>query len=161
MKSKSIKHLDKHVARLLAIQYLYSKLFSDREQIETAFFEPNSILDIIEERKYDTDLYVALVEGAVNHQEIIDQTIEKLAPEWPIADINPVNLLILRISILEAFILKRTPAPIVIDEAIELGKEVNPEGSTSFINGVLGSIIKDEALKEELSNLNKQDEEQL
>jgi N utilization substance protein B len=159
MKSKSIKHLDKHIARLLAVQYLYSKLFSDRENIDNLQFEPNTILDIIEERKYDTDLYVVLVEGAMKFEKEIDETVKKLAPEWPLSEINPVNLLILRIAMVEAFIYKRTPAPIVIDEAIELGKEVNPEGSTSFINGVLGSVIKDDKMQEYLFSLKENDEE--
>jgi transcription termination factor NusB len=40
----------------------------------------------------------------------------------------------------------------VIDEAVELAKEFGSESSSSFINGVLGTIYKDEGEENKSKN---------
>jgi len=72
----------------------------------------------------------------------IDKTIEKVAPEFPVANLNRVDLAILRLAIFELLIEKKTPPRVVIDEAIELGKEFGSETSPRFINGALGAAVK-------------------
>lgn len=72
----------------------------------------------------------------------IDELISKSAPDRPIAEINRVDLSILRNSIFEMIIKKDTPTKVVIDEAIELGKEFGSDSSPAFINGVLGAVVK-------------------
>lgn len=69
----------------------------------------------------------------------LDKIIEEAAPTWPIEKINKIDLAILRLAIYE---LKNedTPPKVIIDEAVELGKEFGSESSASFINGVLGSV---------------------
>lgn len=72
----------------------------------------------------------------------IDQTIVKAAPEWPLEQINKIDLAILRLAIWELIIKRKEPPKVVIDEAIELGKTYGSEKSSSFINGVLGTVFK-------------------
>ncbi|PJC79658.1 transcription antitermination factor NusB, partial [Candidatus Shapirobacteria bacterium CG_4_8_14_3_um_filter_35_11] len=38
--------------------------------------------------------------------------------------------------------IKNTPNRVIIDEAVEIAKEYGNESSSSFVNAVLGSIIK-------------------
>ena len=38
---------------------------------------------------------------------------------------------------------KTTPPKVAIDEAVELGKEFGGENSGKFINGVLGTVVKE------------------
>ena len=71
----------------------------------------------------------------------IDQLITKSAPDRPIEGINRVDLAILRNSVFE-LIIDKEPPKVVIDEAIELGKEFGSDSSSSFINGVLGKVVK-------------------
>ncbi|SRR5258708_31916688 len=73
----------------------------------------------------------------------IDSEIVKAAPEWPIQKINRVDLAILRLAIWELENSKN-PKKAVIDEAVELAKEYGSEASPSFVNGVLGTIMKNE-----------------
>lgn len=73
----------------------------------------------------------------------IDQKIALSAPKWPIDKINKVDLAILRIAIWEIENAKDTPAKVIIDESIELAKEFGAKSSPSFINGVLGTVIKE------------------
>lgn len=75
------------------------------------------------------------------HKEI-DEQIEKSATEFPIQKINKVDLAILRLAVYELTYDKKEPPHVVVDEAIELAKEYGNDTSPSFINGVLGKIIK-------------------
>ena len=70
----------------------------------------------------------------------IDTLIHQCAPEWPIEQINRIDLSILRLSIHE-LLLKENPYKVVIDEAVELAKEYGSESSPKFINGVLGTAL--------------------
>lgn len=71
----------------------------------------------------------------------IDSIITESAPKWPIEKINKIDLSILRNAIYEIKYNPKTPPKVIIDEAIELGKEFGTDSSSSFINGVLGTII--------------------
>lgn len=73
----------------------------------------------------------------------IDKIIKNCAPEWPIKKINKIDLAILRLAIYELILVKTTPIKVIIDEAVELAKEFGSESSPSFINGVLGTVIKE------------------
>ena len=73
----------------------------------------------------------------------IDEIISKNAPTWPLEKINRVDLAVLRCAIWELLIQKKTPPKVVIDEAVELSKEFGTETSSSFVNGCLGTIIKE------------------
>ena len=76
-------------------------------------------------------------------QKKIDTLVEKFAPSWPIEQILPMDLAILRLSIWElAFKEKKEPYKVIVDEAVEIAKEYGTETSGGFINGVLGAIIK-------------------
>lgn len=71
----------------------------------------------------------------------IDKTIVECAPEWPIEKINKIDLAVLRLAIYELGN-SDTPPKVVVDEAVELAKEYGGESSPSFVNGVLGSVLK-------------------
>lgn len=78
----------------------------------------------------------------------IDKLLEKFAPAWPLSQIAPIDLAILRLAIWELmFKTKKEPYKVVVDEAVEIAKEYGNESSASFINGVLGAIIKEEMIK--------------
>ncbi len=72
----------------------------------------------------------------------VDDLIRQYAPKWPLESINWVDLAILRCALWELNYVKKSPVKVIIDEAIELAKEFGTENSASFVNGVLGSIIK-------------------
>ncbi|OIN89545.1 transcription antitermination factor NusB [Candidatus Beckwithbacteria bacterium CG22_combo_CG10-13_8_21_14_all_01_47_9] len=72
----------------------------------------------------------------------VDALITQNAPEWPVGKLNKVDLAILRLAISELKSNPATPPKVVIDEAIEIGKTYGTAKTPKFINGVLGSIIK-------------------
>lgn len=77
----------------------------------------------------------------------IDTLISDCAKDRPITDINRIDLAILRLAVFELIIEKQAPAKVVIDEAVELGKEFGSDSSSSFINGALGQLIKLKGVK--------------
>lgn len=79
----------------------------------------------------------------LQNRKKIDALIAKFAPSWPIEQISPVDLAILRLSVWELmFKEKKEPYKVVVDEAVEIAKEYGSETSGAFVNGVLGTIIK-------------------
>lgn len=80
------------------------------------------------------------VEKILKNQEKIDKLITQAAPEWPISQINRVDVGILRLAIYE-LLKTKVPKKVIIDEAVELAKEFGSESSPKFINGVLGTIV--------------------
>ncbi len=71
----------------------------------------------------------------------IDDLIKKAAPDRPLEGINQIDLSILRLSTFDLLDSGKIPYKVVIDEAVELGKEFGSDSSSSFINGVLGKIV--------------------
>ncbi|MCJ7827684.1 transcription antitermination factor NusB [Patescibacteria group bacterium] len=78
----------------------------------------------------------------LTHCQKIDQLISQNAPEWPLEQINKVDLAVLRLALYELVINPSEPKKVIIDEAVELGKKYGSEKSSSFINGVLGTVVK-------------------
>lgn len=108
----------RHQNRREAIRSLYSYLFNKDQQL-------NSV-----------------AQETVQNLLIIDKVISDSAPEWPLERINKIDLSILRLAVFELIVQKTEPEKVIIDEAVELAKEFGSESSPSFINGVLGHIIK-------------------
>ncbi|MDQ5951582.1 MAG: transcription antitermination protein NusB [Patescibacteria group bacterium] len=70
----------------------------------------------------------------------LDLLIQQVAPERPLADINKVDLAILRLIVFESKHTK-TPKKVLIDEGIELAKEFGSENSSRFVNGALAKLL--------------------
>ena len=86
-----------------------------------------------------------LVKKILSKKKEIDADIQKAAPTWPTDKLNKIDLAILRLAVYELK-LGEAPPKVVIDEAVELAKEFGADASSSFVNGVLGTIYKkDEA----------------
>lgn len=96
-----------------------------------------------------------LVVSILKNEKKIDKFISEAAPQWPIDKLNKIDLVILRLAVYELEY-GDTPPKVVIDEAVELAKEFGSESSSSFINGVLGTIYKEEGdkLADKLEGIN-------
>lgn len=79
----------------------------------------------------------------------LDKKIGKCAPEWPITQINRIDLAILRLALYELLVIKKEPPKVIIDEAVELAKEFGSESSPAFVNGVLGAVLTEKERKNE------------
>jgi len=135
----------RHQARVLALQSLFEWSFNsiDIEEILKRHLEDITAADSKEPQiEIDRELAAFLVRGTTENLDTVDKIIESCASEWPISQIAKVDLEILRIAIFELYIARNSPPKVAIDEAVELAKEFGGENSSKFVNGVLGTVVK-------------------
>ncbi len=132
-------HDPRHVARALALQNLFANLATGQTYVDLS-----DLLQELDVEVYDQQLYQKIVDGVISSQQNIDPVIQKLAPAWPLEQIAPVDITLLRMGIWEAFISELTPHKVVINEMIELAKEFGGENTGPFVNGVLASLLNDQ-----------------
>ncbi len=82
-----------------------------------------------------------LAKAAWGDRGELDKIIEKLAIDWPLDRIGKVDRSILRLA-LEELKEKETPDSVVINEAVELAKKFSGDESAKFINGILGTYVR-------------------
>jgi N utilization substance protein B len=137
---------NRHLGRIVALQTLYEVDF--RKEVN----DPSVILDEILERnigRYDETIedksfITELVHGITKRQDDLDDTIRPVAPEWPIEQIARMDRIILRIGVYELLFEKGVPPKVAINEAVELAKAFGGDNSSKFINGVLGTILRNQ-----------------
>jgi N utilization substance protein B len=76
------------------------------------------------------------------------ETIAKHAPKYPVKDLAKIDTSILLLALFELFKDdNKQPYKVIINEAIEIAKELGNEKSPAFINAVLGAILDEKNLK--------------
>ena len=83
-----------------------------------------------------------LVRGTAAEVADLDRTIEQHSAHWRLERLALIDRLILRMALWELRHERDTPAPVVIDEAIELARTFSTDESVKFVNGVLDAIKK-------------------
>jgi len=132
---------NRHLSRTIAMQSLFEWDFNGRkDQIKTIAEQHIKEFSGAGE---ESEFVFELAEGVAKNLEAIDEIIVKNAPEWPIAQIPPVDRNVLRLGVYELLFLKQVPPKVAINEAVELGKTFGGESSGKFINGVLGTLYKE------------------
>ncbi len=79
---------------------------------------------------------------AIDQQERIDKLIAGHSKHWRLERMPSVDRNLLRMSVAEMLGFKSTPFPIVINEALEIGRRYSGPESINFLNGVLDSIAR-------------------
>jgi N utilization substance protein B len=133
----------RHRSRKRALQVLFEWDMRGREPIDRAIAHYYDTLHS-EETEQDTQLkpdkfMEELVHGTVADVQVIDKKIEAKAQHWRLSRMAVVDRNILRLAIFEME-QQSLPAPVIIDEALELARQFSSDESLSFINGVLDAI---------------------
>jgi N utilization substance protein B len=81
-----------------------------------------------------------LVAGTLDHLSELDPLIEEKSANWKISRMSCVDRMLLRMATYELLRMTETPASVVLNESIELGKEFGTAESPSFINGILDAV---------------------
>jgi N utilization substance protein B len=82
----------------------------------------------------------ALATGTAERMAELDPLIVDAAAHWRLERMNVLDRLILRLAVYEFLHEPDTPATVVINEALELGRSFSGDASVPFINGVLDAI---------------------
>ncbi len=135
--------MNKSTIRELTFKLLYSlevqKSFED-EDIELYFEDTELESEQIKNQiKEDVKNIIA------NNDELIKQISNNLKSDWKLERISKVNIALLKLAIYE-MINKKVPYKVVINEVVELAKKYGEDSSSSFINGVLATVVKENDL---------------
>lgn len=150
----------RHVSRSLCMQALFVWDFNG--------YQSEKITDILD---YvisefgagidDATFIRETVSAVIAKRVILDEIIQKAAPEWPIEKIGFVDRNVLRLGLYELLFGDREQIPpkVALNEAIELGKNYGGENTGRFVNGVLGAVYREmgEPGKDQISKKKKFD----
>jgi len=125
-------------AREAAVQYLYQREMQG-DQSDQALEEFYEMRGLSPSGKRFCD---ELLQGWMQHREEIDEVIAKNARNFEFNRLSAVDRNVLRIACHEILFRSDIPAPVAINEAIEIAKKYSTEDSGKFVNGVLDNIRK-------------------
>ena len=138
---------NRHLLRILVMQALFESFFREHAAVEeildrhfATFEDKDRVID--EDSK---DFARQLLRASQSYTPETIALVTKYAPEWAFQELPVIEQAILKIAVFELMQKnKDIPAPVAINEAIELAKEYGSDNSGKFINGVLSSIFKNE-----------------
>ncbi len=126
------------------------------EQREQAFalvferiFNEESIDEMVDHAAEARDLTIGsyarkAAQGVQDHLEEIDAAIEKHTVRWQKKRISKVSLAILRLAVYEMKYEDEVPVRVAINEAVELAKKYAAQEDAAFVNGLLGSVARNQ-----------------
>lgn len=109
----------RHKKRIKIVQELYSE----------EFLPQSSLLPKTRKIKEKEDKFIEIV--------------KKFAVKLPVEKIPKIDMAILKLALYELLVEKKEPIKVIIDEAVELAKELGGEKSYAFVNAILGKVIKE------------------
>lgn len=129
-------------AREKIMVILYQIDFYKKENIEY------NLEDVFHENLEMDNKYVKdIVNGVLENQDKIDETINKYLDNWDLDRLGKTDRSILRLSTYE-MIYYDTPKVVVINEAVELAKKYSDDKVVKLINAVLDKVRDNEEVNE-------------
>ncbi|EHA3648735.1 transcription antitermination factor NusB [Campylobacter coli] len=126
----------RHQVRQSVISLLYALEMNEKNE--------NFIDEFLNEKKIRNEqknFTLSLYEGIIKNLDDIDKNLNPYLNENEIEKLGHIERAILRLGAYE-LLFTDTPNAIVINEAIELAKELTNDNSPKFINGVLDALVK-------------------
>jgi N utilization substance protein B len=126
-------------SRELAMQMLFQADVGHQtpDEVRKTFWQAREELDP-STRAFAEDLFTA----AVQREAEIDGLLEQHSKNWRLTRMPAVDRNLLRMAVAELIGFPGTPVPIIIDEALEIGRRYCAPESVDFLNGMLDAIAK-------------------
>ena len=126
-------------SRELAMQMLFQADMGKQtpEEVRATFWRSTGEVEP-EVRGFAEDLFRV----AVAHADRIDELISAHSQHWRLDRMSAVDRNLLRMAVGEMIGFKETPFPIVINEALEIGRRFAAPESINFLNGVLDAVAR-------------------
>jgi N utilization substance protein B len=122
----------RHLARERALEIFYEAAIKER-----------SVATVLNELPVQPDPYtISILTSAAVNQERANELISRYSIDWPLERLAVVDRLVMTLAIGEMLMDDPPPAPVILDEAVELAKVYSTEGSASFVNGVLAACAE-------------------
>lgn len=141
-------------ARELAIHLVYELGFHNQTAEE--LLEQELSRETFELRSADEPLYAeypnekqriyieTLVRGVSEHSAELDDYISRLSIGWKFSRLPRVAVAIMRVAMYEVLYMPDVPNAAAVNEAVELAKGYEDPEMVSFLNGILGTFIRQE-----------------
>lgn len=128
--------LSRSAARELAFELVFEKNF--REEPVSQIMET-----AVEARQVENDAFARETAcGVFEHIDEIDSVISQNLQGWTINRVSKVALSVMRLSVYEILFSEDVPDSVSVNEAVELAKKFGGEDDSSYVNGVLGSVVR-------------------
>lgn len=144
----------RNTAREIAIHLSYELSFTDKpidalldERLTADAFAALAEEDAIYQEAPNAkqaDYIRRLVRGVEEHAAELDGYIAKYAKGWSFARIPLVASAIMRVCMYEILYMPDVPNSVAINEAVEIAKKYETPETVKFINGILGSFVRQE-----------------
>ena len=138
----------RRVSRSLAFQVLYGQEFvssptaADLRRAFMAVPRQAEVRDEGEDVAESDGFAWELVEGVWRATAELDDIIARFARNWRLERVGRVELTLLRLAVYEMLYRPDVPAKVALNEALELERQYGEEKSRTFVNGVLGAVVK-------------------
>lgn len=114
-----------------ALAYLYDTVDNSNEMWAQKSISASA-------RKYLEDI----ITGIEEQKEILNEKIAPMLKKWTLNRISKVNLSVLLLSFYEIEFMDEIPYKVTVNEAVNIAKKYGGDESGSFVNGVIGTLLK-------------------
>ncbi|MBO7663602.1 MAG: transcription antitermination factor NusB [Clostridia bacterium] len=145
--------MSRKTARAAAMQMIFEKTSGGQggeETLQMIYDElrelplPGDLSVDPDEPGSDDRAYISTAfEGVTAHREEIDAKIAKTAVGWTLDRMNLVDLTILRLAVWEILYAEKIPHSVSVAEALELIQQYSDPEDKAFVNGILGTIVRE------------------
>ncbi len=122
-------------ARKRALDVLYASEMRNRSTVD-------ALEQQVEEGPVN-DYTVTLVQGVTEHRDRLDEVISSYAEGWTLTRMPAVDRNVLRLATFEVLYVDDVPDAVAVSEALNLVRDLSTDESPTFVNGVLGNIVRD------------------
>ena len=122
-------------ARKRALDLIYASEMRNRSAVEA-----------LEEQSAETQVneYTSeLVRGVSEHRTRLDEVISSYLQDWTLDRMPAVDRNVLRLATYEVLYVDDVPDAVAVSEALNLVRDLSTDESPAFVNGVLGSMLRD------------------
>ena len=146
MTRNTAREIAMHLAYELSFNDLPVEEFLDLQLSAESFAALAQEHPVYEERpNAKQEAYIRrLVAGVAEHAAELDGDIEKYAKGWRFERISLVASAIMRVAMFEILYMEEIPNGAAINEAVEIAKKYETPETVKFINGILGSFVREE-----------------
>ena len=139
-------------ARELAVHLIYGRDFTGEE--------PEQVVSVRLAKEYyaklseENEIYAErpsrpqvayldkVVSGVANRAEELNAQIQKYSIGWDVSRISRLTRAIMQLAIFEILYVEDVPTGVAVSEAVRLAKKYDGDDTGSFVNGILGSFVR-------------------
>ena len=128
-------------------EHVFKMLFQiEFNDAEDMFERLRNYFELLEDAAdKDREYIQAKYEAVAARVPEIDSMLNEIAKGWKTSRMSKVDLTVLRLAVYEMKWDEDVPDGVAINEAVELAKRFGGESSSSFVNGILGKLSKQES----------------